>query len=387
MKPIQQLIIFIILLNVINVNAQLISKAKRDSLKSKFIKVNDKVYKIMQVAPAPIITYSSETSLVFGLAIFRGYDLNKNDTISRASSASATAAISLYGQFYTILSNTTYFGKNKNILSGSLDFEIYPHVWYISNGTSNNDDFSELVSPHYITIPIKYLRQIKPKFYLGASYNYDNYFKIDYVKDGLFDTLNFYGKAGGINSGIGIITQFDSRDNQFTTYSGSYLNLEAIFYSNAIGSDYSYNKYIVDFRTFRKIKNTIIGYQLYNESIFGDVPLYNHAQLGGSYRMRGFYYGQIRDKVLIDTQAELRRHLFWLISGATFFGMGTVGTNYSSLENTFKERRLLYSYGGGIRVTVDPVHRINIRLDVAFGYDQLNGRNHQAIFFGFSEGF
>ncbi len=383
----KQLLLVIIISIAINSNAQLISKEKRDSLKSKFVRVNNKVYKIMQVVPAPIITYSSETSWVFGLAKFQGYDISKKDTISRASSVSGTVAMSLYGQFYTIISNTTYFGQNKNIISGSVDFEIYPHEWYISNGTNKSKDISELVSPHYITIPIKYLRQITPKYYLGISYNYDNYFKIEYIEDGIFDKINFFGKNGGINSGIGLIAQFDSRDNQFTAYSGTYLNIEGIFYNSAFGSNYIYNKYSFDFRTFKKIKKFVFGYQLYNESVFGKVPLYNHAQLGGSYRMRGFYYGQIRNKVLIDSQIEARTHLFWLISAAAFYGMGTVAPDYSTLQNTFKDKRLLYSYGAGIRLTVDPVHRINIRLDIAFGYDQYNNRNHNAIFFGFSEAF
>ena len=386
-KTIKQLLLFIILLTVISSNAQLISKEKKDSLKSKFTRVNNKVYKIMQIAPAPIITYSSETSLVFGLAKFQGYDINKKDTISRASSASATVALSLYGQMYATISNTSYFGQNKNIISASVNFEIYPHIWYIANGKTSAEDISEMVSPHYITIPIKYLRLIKPKYYLGISYNYDNYFKIEYIDNGIFDKLDFFGKKGGINSGIGFIAQFDSRDNQFTTYSGSYLNIEGVFYHNAIGSDYVYNKYIFDFRTFKKIKKIIFAYQLYNESIFGKVPIYNHAQLGGSYRMRGFYYGQIRDKVLIDSQTEIRTHLFWLISGATFFGIGTVAPDYSYLQNTFKDNRLLYSYGAGIRLEVDPVHRINIRLDFAFGYDQYYNRNYNALFFGFSEAF
>lgn len=382
-----QLTILFFLIATISLNAQLISKEKKDSLKTKFTRVNNKVYKVMQVIPAPIITYSSETDWVFGLAKFQGYDLNKKDTISRASSASATVAVSLHGQMYVIVSNTTYFGENKNIISGTFDYEIYPRLWYIYNAENSADDYVELVTTHYVTIPIKYLRQIKPKYYLGVSYNFDDYFKIDYKEDGILDGIDFYGKEGGLNSGMGLIAQFDSRDNRFTTYKGMYLNLESVFYSDVIGSDYVYNKYIMDFRAFTKLRKVVLGYQLYNETVFGDVPFYNLSQLGGSYRMRGFYYGQIRDKVLIDTQAEARRHLFWLISGAAFVGVGTVANDISTLEKTLSDNRLLYSYGVGIRLEVDPVHRINIRLDLAFGYDQYLQRNHSALFFGFSEAF
>ena len=386
-KTTKYLLIFAIIISSICLNAQLISKEKKDSLKSKFLRINNKAFKVMQIIPAPIITYSSETNWVFGLAKFQGYDISKKDTISRASSISATVAMSLYEQMYVIVSNTTYFGQNKNILSASFNYRIYPRLWYLYNSKTENEDYFEMVTTHYVSIPLKYLREIKPKYYLGINYNYDDYFKINYEKDGILDGYNFYGKNGGINSGLGFIAQYDSRDNRFTSYSGTYINIEGTYYTNAIGSDYEFNKYLFDFRTFKKIKKLVIGYQLYHETVFGDVPFYNLSQLGGSFRMRGFYYGQIRDKVLFDTQTEMRTHLFWLISGAAFVGAGTVAPDYYTIEKTFSNQRLLYTYGAGIRLTVDPVHRINIRLDLAFGYDQLLQRNHQALFFGFSEAF
>ena len=48
----------------------------------------------------------------------------------------------------------------------------------------------------------------------------------------------------------------------------------------------------------------------------GDVPFYDLALLGGEDRMRGYYKGALRDKVLFDTQVEYRMPV-WNIFGIT----------------------------------------------------------------------
>ena len=97
----------------------------------------------------------------------------------------------------------------------------------------------------------------------------------------------------------------------------------------------------------------------------GDVPVQSLALLGGDYVMRGLYLGRYRDKVLIDSQAELRFPIFWIISGVAFGGVGQVAPTYGQLAiNSFH-----YTYGLGLRLKVDSEHDVNMRFDLGFSSD------------------
>ena len=85
------------------------------------------------------------------------------------------------------------------------------------------------------------------------------------------------------------------------------------------------------------------------------------AALGGSARMRGYYEGRYRDKNLIETQIELRQHI-WRRNGiAVWVGAGNVFPSFSG----FKWGLTLPNYGIGYRWEFK--NRVNVRLDYGFG--------------------
>ena len=343
----------------------------------KFKKVNDKIYSLMNYIPAPIISYSTETNWLFGLAKFNAFDLNKKDTISQASSVGATTAASLNGQMFLHIGSHFHWDKDRNIVDNSFGIERFPRAFW-GVGNDINIDTSKLITKSFLNINIDYRRKVLPNFYLGIGYYYYNVFDISYSLDTIYRPQQYRGYDGGLNSGFGLSFNYDTRDNIYNSSKGIFIYFNAQFYSKALlGSDYIFNRYIADLRAFHSVGKFTFAYQLYTEANFGNIPVYSMALLGGTDRMRGYYKGQYRDKTLIDGQFEIRKHLFWLIGGVAFLSMGEVNPDYSYINIS----HLKITAGAGLRLMVDQKHKTNLRMD--FGV----GKNTTAFFFGFSEAF
>ena len=352
------------------------SESKKDKFVAKFKRINDKVYKIMQVAPAPIITYSTETSLLLGLAKFNAFDLNKQDTISEASSVVSAFGASFRGQIYLDAGAKFYWNENKNISEISLGLEKFPRQFW-GVGNEINPETSALVTKSFFQAVLKYKRMIFHNFYLGANYNYYNVFNVSYDIRDIHNPEPYKGNDGGVNSGLGGIIAYDSRDNAYNATEGVFVEFQTEFYTPILGSEFTFNRYKLDIRNFYTLGHFVLGYQLYSEANYGHPPVYSLAMMGGSERMRGYYEGQYRDNTLADAQIELRHHLFWLIGAVVYGSVGQVAPSYSE----FVAENFKYTAGCGLRLMVDPVHKTNLRLD--FGI----GEKTYAVFFGFSEAF
>ncbi|MBN2667880.1 MAG: BamA/TamA family outer membrane protein [Bacteroidales bacterium] len=377
MKSLKNYLILIIFLFIqFNSYGQLVSKAKKDTVIQKFIEVNNKIYKFMQKAPAPIITYSTETDWVFGLAKFSAFRLSKKDTISQPSSISGTVGFSLNNQAFLGIGNKFYFNENKYITTIEFRLEKFPRQFF---GVGNEINVtSAMVTASYAYLNFILKRKIFKNIFAGFNYNYSDYFNIDYQYDFLPVLNEAIGWNGGVASGFGITVEYDSRDNVYNAMKGYYLNFVSTHFSRNIGSDYDFNRYILDFRTYKTIfGNKVLAYQAYTQTNIGAIPFYLMSFMGGTERMRGYYEGQYRDKTIVDTQLEYRFPLFWLIGGVVYTSAGLIGPSYSELA--FDD--LKYTVGGGIRLMVDQKHKTNLRFDFGFG------KNTVAMFFGFSEAF
>jgi outer membrane protein assembly factor BamA len=350
--------------------------AQQKTMLQKFKEVNDKVYNVMTKIPAPIVSYSTETSWLFGLAKFNAFSLKKADTISKASSVGGTIGASLSGQLFLHLGSKLYWNENKNVASIEFGLERFPRAFW-GVGNDINADTSILVTKSFLNFDLEYKRMVWKNLYVGPSYHFLNVYDVSYDLDSLQKPEAYSGYDGGLNSGFGLTFTFDTRDNVYNSTSGIYASFGSEFYSPIFGSKFVFNRYILDLRTFHTVGKFVFAYQVFTESNYGNVPAYSLSLMGGTDRMRGYFSGQYRDKNIIDTQFEIRRHLFWKIGGVAFASLGEVAPKYSE----FNIENIKYTFGGGIRLMVDEVHKTNLRLDFGFG------KHTSAIFFGFSEAF
>lgn len=94
--------------------------------------------------------------------------------------------------------------------------------------------------------------------------------------------------------------------------------------------------------------------------------------------MRGYYKGAIRDKILVDAQIEYRLPIWKIFGLTTWVATGRVADEYSNLSFN----GLWLSYGGGVRIKVDSKSDINLRIDMGFGPNGVNG-----LYLNFAEAF
>ena len=82
-------------------------------------------------------------------------------------------------------------------------------------------------------------------------------------------------------SGVGPLLVYDSRDNQLYLQDGNYAELSFQQYGRYLGSDFNYNRLVVDLRKLFSIKeNQVIATNFYSEFTSGGVPFFFASKYG-----------------------------------------------------------------------------------------------------------
>ena len=355
---------------------------KNDStgFKSKLDKINATMEKVVKYSPLPIISYSTETSWMFGLTKYNGFRIGSkgtNDTTIQPSHITSLAYFTLNHQYKIGTEIDLMFGHNKYRSHTQVYYLDFPDYYY---GLGDTTDYNNerLVNSTNLDISTGFEYNITSTLYIGIYYQYNNFFVLDYS-----DTLDYPGRIDlkpneGLQSGIGLNFARETRDNRFNAKKGSYLFIKYMNYGKWIGSKFNYNLILIDYRNyFTPVKFLTIATQIYTEGRFGDVPVQSLALMGGDNRMRGIYLGRYRDHTLIDGQLELRFPIAWIIGGTLFGGLGEVAPDYG--KYTFNG--IHWSAGAGLRLMVDSRNRTNLRFDVGLSKDRM------LFFFTFLEAF
>jgi len=347
---------------------------------SKFAQFNKKAEHLFKIIPVPIISYSTETGSVFGLAKFNTVNLVKGDTVSTPSSFSELVTFSTEGQFKAVLASNIYLNKNKLNIKGAVAYIEFPE-YILGVGNEVNRDNLEQIKTTRFLFSNAFLVGINKEntLYAGVFQDYKNYLTIEQDSNGFLITNQYPGYEGGILSGIGVGLVLDKRDNRYYPEKGMYLLTNVKFFGSYLGSDFTYNSFILDVRKyFNPWKNHVIALQVYTNINEGIVPFYSVGMIGGTDRVRGYYLGGIRDKVVLDSQVEYRLHVWSAFGVVAFASAGRVANDFGSLDLG----DLWYGGGFGLRIMVDSASKVNLRLD--FGFGQFGSRS---VILGFSEAF
>ena len=250
-------------------------------------------------------------------------------------------------------------------------------IWGIGNIVDHKNREKILIEKWELTLNGLY--EMKENFYFGFNYAFSDYWNIGKEDTSFLIQQNITGANGGILSGIGPSLIYDSRLNRYNARQGMFFATYFTSFQKFLGSQYIFNSLSMDFRKyFNPWLEHIIAFQVTNTYNYGNVPFFHLSMMGGSDRMRAYYLGEIRDKILIDTQVEYRMPIWKIFGMVGFFGAGRVYPAYSDL--TFKD--MYFSSGLGLRIMVDSENKANLRLDFAYGE---NGA--KAFIFGFAEAF
>ncbi|MDL2254909.1 hypothetical protein LJB78_01330, partial [Bacteroidales bacterium OttesenSCG-928-J16] len=108
-------------------------------------------------------------------------------------------------------------------------------------------------------------------------------------------------------------------------------------------------------------KGSVLALDLYGEFNSRNAPWPLKEELGGLYRMRGYYTGRYIDNHIASAQVELRQHIFWRAGATAFVGCGTVFPSFQKFEMA----NILPNYGIGLRFEFKS--NTNLRMDYGFG--------------------
>jgi len=312
----------------------------------------------------PFIFYTPETKLAGGGLVNYYFRESGSKTESRPSSIMPSLIYTQNKQIMAELSTYLYWKDEAYYSEGYLAYIKFPDKFYgIGNNTSEDDE--EDYTPQFVRLKVSFQKKVRSGLYLGFRYEFDRSKLTELEADGLLAKGDILGSERGIASGAGILAGWDSRDQVYSPSSGAYHQLSATFFRGTLGSDYDFNRFILDLRQYFPVFSShVIAFQSYINTITGDPPFQMLSLFGGSHRMRGYYEGRYRDRNMLVFQAEYRIvPVWWRFGLAGFAGFGDVADEFSDFRlSSFK-----YSLGAGIRYRISPEERINLRLDFGFG--------------------
>ncbi|PIQ08188.1 MAG: hypothetical protein COW71_12940 [Ignavibacteriales bacterium CG18_big_fil_WC_8_21_14_2_50_31_20] len=327
----------------------------------------------------PMVFYTPETQFAFGAGGIAYYRLGPNKKLP-PSKIVFSAYYTTNNQYLLSVSPALYFAGSAKIRSESkLDFRKEVSRFY---GIGNNS--SEILNPEYEIGLFKFHTELSlqtgmiKNLYFGFIYEFTKSNIINLLENPILNNQNILGKKSGIISGFGSLLVLDYRNNVFFPTENIYAKLKMIFMSKEFGSDFTFNRLILDFRKYQNLGyENIIASQIYIESSSGDIPFFMLPALGGSERMRGYFLGRYMDEVFFTWQVEYRKIIWNRIGAVAFLGMGDVANKF----NQFNVVQLKYNYGFGLRYVFDEKEKLNVRMDLGFG------NNTSGIYFALEEAF
>jgi len=256
------------------------------------------------------------------------------------------------------------FTRNENYLfKGEMRFRNFPDRFYgIGNNSSKENE--EIYEYNLLSLKSLFLKRVGKALFLGFDYHLEKEFGFKYDPQGNLVKGTITGYDGGVQSALGLVAVYDSRDNVINTYKGSLLEVSSYFYNQYIGSTFNFTFLNFQYQKFWAIKHRhIIAIQSKLRYGFGDVPFLDMSTAGNDDLLRGYPKNRFRDINFTGVQAEYRFPLFWRFGMVTFAGAGDVFSSFNDLHAT----KLKYSVGAGLRFVVNPAERLNIRFDYGYG--------------------
>ncbi|MDX2195025.1 MAG: BamA/TamA family outer membrane protein [Cytophagales bacterium] len=321
----------------------------------------------------PLVFSTPETNWAFGLAGAYIFKTNKLDTMLRTSTVPFGFTYTVRDQFIAALGGNIFTPKERFIIRFENSFSKFPdYFWGIGNSTMKREQEFYSFTQYFINPQLH--KKVYRNVFVGGSWDFQEVFDVQrnlpqgdsnkVLPKSYFETDNVLGANRYYISGPGLIFTYDNRTHAYIPEKGGLFRVKYVHFDEFFGGGHSFDLLEIDIRKFQRIyKKHIIGFHSYNFWSFGDVPYRSMGSLGGNNIMRGYYQGRFRDKKSIAAQIEYRYPICWRFSGVAFAGVGQVMNDFSD----FAWLRYKYSIGAGIRFSILPKEKLNLRFDIGFG--------------------
>ncbi len=311
-------------------------------------------------AGAPI--YSSSTSL--GLGLFAGglYRIDKGNRALPPSSVSLAVLASITGYYKIKVVGVNIFKDDRNRILYNAGFQSQPtKFWGLGHYAATHNSPITYIANRY-QADVKYLHRVCTHAYMGAAVDFDYAYCGKRKPAPSAELLNGQ-RTSYMATGISLIIEYDSRDVITNAHKGAYLSIQGKIRPKFLGTvDRTlYSAKLIANYYQRVWKGGVLAFDLYGEYNSEGTPWTLHAQMEGSYRMRGYYDGRFNDLNMISAQVELRQNIWRRLGMAVWGGAGNVFPSF----NRFEWGNTMPNYGIGLRFEFKK--RMNIRFDYGFG--------------------
>ncbi len=332
-----------------------------------------------QLIAIPIAFFTPETGFGFGGGGQLFFLKKENTFKNRLSNILFSGIYTLNKQLIFEVTPQIYLGEGNYFIDAHYLLEIYPNsFWGIGNNTPDSNEETYNQTTHALNI--SFMKRLPPDLSFGFQFIFKNH-EIKEIEDGgILDTQNIIGNKRTVVAGLGALFNYDTRDNIGSPNKGFYYQAKAQFSSEIFGATQGFNKFILDLREYLPIgKNSLLAFQLYSESNFGDIPFQALASYGGGSRARGYFFGRFIDKQMYVTQTEYRWRFKPRWTMAAFALAGEVAEEPADF---FSINNIKPSLGAGVRYKIFKDKDTWLRLDIGSGIDGNNG-----FYFGINEAF
>ncbi len=333
----------------------------------------------------PVPGYAPETLLsltVGGLYYFPQPD--NSDSTSRLNQIFGGVQYTLRNQFVVSVLPELYFNRENIRLFGQFEVSRYPDFFYgVGNSMpeSNREAFTifraAAIGSLWWSLNGKGIRN---GINAGVRFDIDYQNVIERQAVGLLANEgvdSIAGRNGGLLAGLGLTLNYDTRDVAVSARKGEFFDLRLLPYTRLLGSAFEGWRGTLELRKYWTFNEPnaesnglahTLGVQWFTDVMTGNIPFFRLGLLGqnvsGVALGRGYFGGRFRDKVLSYVQAEYRFPIFWRFGGVVFAGTGNVAATPSAFDFT----TLKHSVGAGVRFALVPEERINLRIDVGYGF-------------------
>ena len=315
-----------------------------------------------RIFPVPVLGYTPETSLMFGLAVVgvtSGAPDTTGRTHTRPTTALVTAVYTLKHQYQLTLDLDHWTVGNRWHLTGATGLERFPTQFHGIGATAT--DTSETYTPRHLTLAAAAQRRMAPHLYAGAGYWLRHTTMVETEPLGRLAPGTVVGSRGGTEAVLTLDGVWDSRDLLYMTRRGGYLRLAFGVAGPALGGDHAWRRYAADLRGYRAVGNVVLAAQVVVDATDGTVPFEQLPRLGGQNILRGYTGPRFLDGAMSAAQAEARIPLASLVSVVAFGGVGATAPSLRSVADAPWH----LAGGAGVRLLLDRANGLQLRVDYA----------------------
>lgn len=329
--------------------------------------------KRLALLPVPLVYYTPETRLAYGVAATATLHFRRDDGFAAARPSQFTLALA-YTQNRQLLLYVpfqVFYDHNRYYAYGEAGYYRYNYYFY---GVGQREVPRELFGVNFPRVRINAFRRVGAglgagKLYAGLRYQYEDYRVSSVQAGGQLASGTVPGGLGSRLTGGGLGLFYDSRDNVFFPAKGVVADLSAFIRNRAAGAGAAgettrFDRYVADVSGYRALgRHAVLAANAYGSFIVGTAPFNALTMLGGSRRLRGYYEGRYRDQNAALAQAEVRFDVYKRLGAVVFGGVGTLG----DAETLLRLGRPKGAYGAGLRFTANRRDHLNVRLDYGLG--------------------